>query len=110
MRTRAARDGDDYILNGTKTFITNGGVDDQTPGNAFVVYAATSERSISSFLVEGGMPGFRLGQKGATSSGCARRSRRSGSSMARTFVYDTARRQADRDRGRHARGPPQEPG
>ncbi len=63
MRTRARRAGDVYLLDGTKTFITNGGIDEKTLGDAFVVYAATGERSLSSFLVEKGMPGFRLGQK-----------------------------------------------
>jgi isovaleryl-CoA dehydrogenase len=63
MRTRARRVGDVYVLDGTKTFITNGGSDEQTLGDAFVVYAATGERSLSSFLVEKGMSGFRLGQK-----------------------------------------------
>jgi isovaleryl-CoA dehydrogenase len=63
MRTRARREGDVYVLDGRKTFITNGGIDEDTLGDAFVVYAATSPRAISSFLVEKGMPGFRLGQK-----------------------------------------------
>ena len=63
MRTRARREGDVYVLDGTKTFITNGGIDENTLGDAFVVYACTGEQSISSFLVEKGMPGFRLGQK-----------------------------------------------
>jgi len=63
MRTRARRDGDAYVLDGTKTFITNGGIDERTLGDAFVVYAATGERELSAFLVEKGMPGFRLGQK-----------------------------------------------
>ncbi len=63
MRTRARREGDGYVLDGTKTFITNGGVDETTLGDAFVVYAVTGARSLSSFLVEKGMPGFRLGQK-----------------------------------------------
>jgi isovaleryl-CoA dehydrogenase len=63
MRTRARREGDVYVLDGIKTFITNGGIDEHTLGDAFVVYAATGERSLSSFLVEKGMPGFRLGQK-----------------------------------------------
>jgi isovaleryl-CoA dehydrogenase len=63
MRTRARREGDVYLLDGTKTFITNGGIDETTLGDAFVVYAATGDRSLSSFLVEKGMPGFRLGQK-----------------------------------------------
>jgi isovaleryl-CoA dehydrogenase len=63
MRTQARRDGDAYILDGTKTFITNGGIDEDTLGDAFVVYAATGDRSITAFLVERGMEGFSLGQK-----------------------------------------------
>src|SRR5262245_54280646 len=42
MRTRARRDGDAYVIDGVKTFITNGGLDEHTPGDAFVVYAATA--------------------------------------------------------------------
>jgi len=63
MRTRAKREGDVYVVSGCKTFITNGGIDERTPGDAFVVYAATGERSLSAFLVEKGMPGFSLGQQ-----------------------------------------------
>ncbi len=63
MRTKARRDGDHYVLDGCKTFITNGGIDENTLGDAFVVYAATGERSLTAFLVEKGMPGFALGQK-----------------------------------------------
>jgi isovaleryl-CoA dehydrogenase len=63
MRTRAKRDGDVYVIDGRKTFITNGGSDEKTLGDAFVVYAATGEREITSFLVEKGMQGFALGQK-----------------------------------------------
>ncbi len=63
MRTRAKRDGDCYVLDGIKTFITNGGIDEHTPGDAFVVYAATDPGEISTFLVEKDMKGFRLGQK-----------------------------------------------
>jgi len=63
MRTRARREGDFYVLDGIKTFITNGGIDENTLGDAFVVYAATGDRSISAFLVEKGAEGFRLGQK-----------------------------------------------
>jgi isovaleryl-CoA dehydrogenase len=63
MRTRARRDGDEYVIDGTKMFITNGGIDEDTPGDAFVVYATTGEGAISSFVVERGMDGFRLGQK-----------------------------------------------
>jgi len=63
MRTRAVREGGHYLLRGTKTFITNGGIDEQTLGDAFVVYAATGDAEITAFLVEKGMPGLRLGQK-----------------------------------------------
>lgn len=65
LRTTARRDGDVYRLTGRKTFITNGGVSEDTLGDCFVVYAATGPRQISSFLVEKGVPGFRLGQKWA---------------------------------------------
>ena len=63
MGTTARRDGEHYVLDGRKTFITNGGIDETTLGDAFVVYAATAERSLTAFLVEKGMPGFALGQK-----------------------------------------------
>ena len=63
LRTRARRDGDDYRIDGVKTFITNGGVDDRTLGDAFIVYARTGDDKLSAFLVEKGAPGFRLGQK-----------------------------------------------
>jgi len=66
MTTTARRDGDDYVLNGAKMWITNGCVDDTTLGDCFLVYARTGEargRAISSFLVEKGMAGFRLGQR-----------------------------------------------
>lgn len=63
MKTRAERTGDGFVLTGRKTFITNGGVDESTLGDAFVVYAATGPRRITAFLVEKGSPGFALGQK-----------------------------------------------
>lgn len=63
LRTRARREGGEYVIDGVKTFITNGGIDEATLGDAFVVYAATGEREISSFLVEKGDAGLRLGQK-----------------------------------------------
>jgi isovaleryl-CoA dehydrogenase len=63
LRTRAVRSGEGYVLDGVKTFITNGGIDEHTLGDAFIVYAATAPEEISSFVVEKGMPGFRLGQK-----------------------------------------------
>lgn len=63
MHTTAQRRGDRYFITGRKTFITNGGLDDDTLGDVFIVYAATGPASISAFLVEKGMEGFRLGQK-----------------------------------------------
>ncbi len=62
MRTTARRDGDHYVINGRKTFITNGGVDDHTLGDVFLVYARTGDRDISTFVVEKDAPGFALGQ------------------------------------------------
>ena len=52
MRTTARRDGDSYVLNGTKMWITNGGIADLA-----VVWAKTDE-GIRGFLVERGTPGF----------------------------------------------------
>jgi glutaryl-CoA dehydrogenase len=53
MRTHARRDGSDWILNGTKMWITNGSIADVA-----VVWAKTDEGQINGFLVERGMPGF----------------------------------------------------
>jgi len=62
MRTTAVRDGDDYILNGSKVFITNGGA-----AQVYVVFAMTNPeqktRGISAFILEQGMPGFSIGKK-----------------------------------------------
>ena len=59
MRSTARRDGDDYILNGSKTFITNGPYADTTvfickldEGNPM------EERKVVSFVLDRGMPGF----------------------------------------------------
>ena len=62
MRSQAVRNGDHYVLNGRKMFITNGAVDEHTLGDVFIVYAKTHD-AISTFLVEKGFPGFTLGQK-----------------------------------------------
>jgi acyl-CoA dehydrogenase len=62
IRTRARRDGDHWVINGTKMFITNG-----VHGELIVVAAKTDpdakgSRGISMFLVEKGTPGFRVGR------------------------------------------------
>jgi isovaleryl-CoA dehydrogenase len=62
MRSTAVRDGDHYVLNGRKMFITNGAIDDGTLGDVFLVYAKANG-AISSFLVEKGYAGFSLGQR-----------------------------------------------
>jgi len=62
MKSDAVRDGDHYVLNGRKMFITNGSIDEGTLGDVFLVYAKTQGR-ISTFLVEKGFAGFSLGQK-----------------------------------------------
>ena len=53
MRTRARRDGSDWIVDGTKMWITNG-----TIADVAVVWARTEDGQINGFLVEKGMPGF----------------------------------------------------
>ena len=53
MRTTATRDGSDWVLNGTKMWITNG-----TIADVAVVWARTADGAINGFLVERGMPGF----------------------------------------------------
>ena len=62
MRTTAVRDGDHYVLNGTKIYITNGPVAD-----VLLVYAKTDKergsQGISAFIVESGFPGFKVAQK-----------------------------------------------
>ena len=72
IRTTAARDGDDYVLNGNKLFVTNG-----DRGDVYLAMTKTDpdanprHRGISAFLVEKGTPGFsvartidKLGYKG----------------------------------------------
>jgi glutaryl-CoA dehydrogenase len=53
MRTTAKRDGSDWILNGSKMWITNG-----TVADVATVWARTDDGSINGFLVERGTPGF----------------------------------------------------
>jgi len=60
MKTKAVRSGDNYVLNGSKTWITNGPI-----GDVFYVYAKTGEgrKDVSTFIVERGMKGFSTGKK-----------------------------------------------
>ena len=62
LRTRAVKQGDHYVLNGSKIFITNGEVAD-----IFNVFAVTDPekgvKGISAFIVEKGTPGFTIGKK-----------------------------------------------
>jgi isovaleryl-CoA dehydrogenase len=62
MSTTARRDGDHYVLNGRKLYITNGPVAD-----VVLVYAKTDKslgaKGISAFIVERGMPGYAVAQK-----------------------------------------------
>lgn len=64
VQTRAIRDGDHYVINGSKTFISNGQV-----GDLFIVVAKTDpsanppHRGISLILVEAGTPGFERGRR-----------------------------------------------
>jgi glutaryl-CoA dehydrogenase len=53
MKTRARKDGDDYVLDGAKMWITNGSVADVA-----IVWARDDEGEIGGFLVEKGTPGF----------------------------------------------------
>lgn len=61
QQTTAILDGDDYILNGSKIFITNGGQAD-----TYIIFAMTDKskgtRGISAFIVEKDFPGFSIGK------------------------------------------------
>jgi butyryl-CoA dehydrogenase len=62
MKTRAVLDGDHYVLNGSKVWITNGG-----EAEIYIVFAVTDpekrHKGISAFIVEKGTPGFSIGKK-----------------------------------------------
>jgi len=62
IETTAVRDGDAYVLNGTKQWITNGGI-----AEIYTVFAMTDRRrgtrGASAFIVEKGTPGFDFGKK-----------------------------------------------
>jgi len=62
IQTTAAKDGDSYVLNGTKQWITNGEV-----AETYVIIAMTDKgrgaRGATAFIVEKGAPGFSFGKK-----------------------------------------------
>ena len=62
LQTKAVKKGDTYVINGTKAWITNGGVAD-----AAIVYVNTEpakgEKGITALVVERGAPGFKVGKE-----------------------------------------------
>ena len=62
LQCAARRDGDAYVLDGEKTWISNGGIADM-----YVVFARTGEspgaRGISAFIVDAGLPGFEIAER-----------------------------------------------
>ncbi len=62
MQCAARQDGNDYVLNGTKTWISNGGIAD-----FYVVFARTNEapgaRGISAFVVDANTPGLKIAER-----------------------------------------------
>ena len=69
MTTRAVRDGDEWVINGTKTYITNG-----PEAHVFLVYAKTGDK-LSAFLIDRDCPGFsssahipKMGMRGSSMS------------------------------------------
>ena len=62
MQCSAVADGDDYVLDGEKTWISNGGIAD-----FYVLFARTGEapgsRGISAFIVDAGLPGFEIAER-----------------------------------------------
>ncbi len=56
LKTKAIRDGNHYVLNGTKAFISGANFSD-----VYLIMAKTGEKSVSAFLVENGTPGLNFG-------------------------------------------------
>ncbi len=95
LRTTARRDGDHYVLNGTKVFITNGGEAD-----IYTTVALTQPekgaRGASCFIIEKGTPGFSFGKK-ETKMGIR-------ASVTSELVFDNARVPAANLLGREGQG------
>jgi alkylation response protein AidB-like acyl-CoA dehydrogenase len=58
LRTTAVRDGDDWVINGTKIFITNGPI-----AGVCTVLAKTGEKGATAFIVDTTNPGFQVGRE-----------------------------------------------
>jgi butyryl-CoA dehydrogenase len=95
QRTTARREGDEYVLNGTKVFITNGG-----EAEIYTTVALTSPekgaRGASCFIIEKGTPGFSFGKK-ETKMGIH-------ASVTRELIFDGARVPAANLLGREGMG------
>ncbi len=95
IQTRAEKDGDHYVLNGTKQWITNGG-----EAGVYSVVAITDPtkgpRGASAFIVEDGDPGFSYGRKESKLGIRA--------SATRELIFDDCRIPADRLLGREGLG------
>ncbi|MCW2516952.1 MAG: acdA 1, partial [Mycobacterium sp.] len=91
LRCAAVADGDGYVLNGSKSWITHGGVAD-----FYTLFARTGEKSISCFLVPGDLPGLSFGKP----------EEKMGLSAVPTTsaFYDNARIDADRRIGAEGQG------
>ncbi len=63
LRCRAKKDGDSYVINGSKTFITNGGVADIVTVYTVVDPEKPTHKNAGVFVVEKGTPGFTIGKK-----------------------------------------------
>ena len=62
LRCKAVKDGDSYVINGTKTFISNGGVADIITLYAITDTGVSAHKGSSVFVVEKGTPGFSVGK------------------------------------------------
>ncbi len=62
QKTKAVKDGDSYVINGTKMFITSGKTSDLTVVTAYTD-RGKKHRGISAFIVEKGTPGFHVGKE-----------------------------------------------
>ncbi|MBU0513526.1 MAG: acyl-CoA dehydrogenase family protein [Proteobacteria bacterium] len=95
IQTRAERDGDDYVISGSKQWITNGG-----EAQIYSVIAITDPtkgpRGASAFIVEDGDPGFSFGRKESKLGIRA--------SATRELIFDDCRIPADRLLGREGLG------